>query len=255
MFNKQAVWCQIASIFTAILALSAIFSVQHMTFSQDIYWSFVLGLTSFFRFTVGEHRCLWGISIDHLTIGAEVWSNILHILILNGLYMNCSPKHFPVVAVLGVAMYTVPKTRPLSALALLRYPDGLTLLLLCKAGLDLTGHHILASTVGRPQNSLQLKQATATRAMAIVMEALLLWHLRCQHRFPYQFRWSPVLCSLLLTLVAIYWCHLYTAPTLTTDRSLIKQVGHGLSPSFNAMSSCPTCAACLTCLDVEDVYQ
>lgn len=255
MFNKQAVWCQIASIFTAVLALSAIFSVQHLTFSQDIYWSFVLGLTSFFRFAVGEHRRVWGLSTNHLTTGASIWANVLHILILNGLYMNCSPTHFPVVAVLGGVMYTVPKTRPLFALALLRYPDGLTVLLLCKEGLDWACHRVLASIVGKSQNSIQLKQATAMRSMAILLEALLLWHLRCQHRFPYQFRWSPVLCALLLTLVAISWCHFYTAPTLTTDRSIIKQVGHGLTPSFNAMTSCPTCAACLTCLDIEEVYQ
>ena len=254
MFNKQACWCQIASVFTAVLALSAFFSIQHLTLTQDIYWSIVLGLTSFFRFAVGAHSRLWGISIEHLVYGATVWTHILHILMLNGLYMNCTPQHFPVVVGLGMVVSLVPNVRPVLALSLLRYPDGLTLLFLCTMGVDLAFRRTMASTVGRPQNSVQLKQATAVQAVSILLEALLLWHLRCQHRFPYQYRWSPVLCSAVLTSSVALGCHWYLPPTLTTERSIVKRVGHGLTPSFNAIRSCPTCAACLTCLDIEEVY-
>jgi hypothetical protein len=254
MYNKQSLWCQIASVFTAVLALSAFFSMQHLTLAQDIYWSVVLGLTSFFRFAVGEHRRLWGISIDQLVLGATVWTNILHILILNGLYMNCTPLHFPVVVGLGVAVFWTPKVRPVLVLSLLRYPDGLTLLLLGTMGVDHVFRQTMASTVGRPQNSVQLKQATAVQSVSILLEALLLWHLRCQHRFPYQYRWSPVFCSVVLTSSVALWCHWYRPPTRTTDRSIVKRIGHGLAPSFNAIRSCPTCAACLTCLDIEEVY-
>lgn len=255
MFNKPAVWCQIASVFTGVLALSAFFSVQQMTLSQDIYWSVVLGLTGFFRGAVGEHRRLWGISIHQLVVGADVWTNILNILILNGLYMDCMPRYFPGVAVVGVAVYWVPQARPVLALSLLRYPDGLTLLLLGKMALDYSLRLVVASTVGKTHNSIHLKQATAIRTVAILLEALLLWHLRCQHRFPYRYRWSPVFCSALLTSCVVLWCHWYIAPTLTEARSIVKQTGHGLTPSFNAIQNCPTCAACLTCLDIEEVYE
>lgn len=254
MFNKQSAWCQLASVFTAVLALSAFFSVQELTLTQDIYWSLVLGLTSFFRFAVGEHRRLCGISIDHLVFGATVWTNVLHILILNGLYMTCTPRHFPVVFGLGVAVTWYPQVRPVLVLSLLRYPDGLTLLLLGTMGVDHLFRQTMASAVGRPQSSVQLKQATAVQSVAILLEACLLWHLRCQHRFPYQYRWSPVFCSAVLTSCAVLWCHWYLPPTRTTDRSLVKRIGHGLTPSFDAIRSCPTCAACLTCLDIEEVY-
>lgn len=254
MYNKQSVWCQIASVFTAVLAMSAFFSVQYLTLTQDIYWGVVLGLTSFFRFAVGEHRRLCGISTDQLVLGATVWTNILHILVLNSLYMNCTPRHFPVVVGLGVATSLAPKVRPVLVLSLLRYPDGLTLLLLGTMGADHAFRRAMASTVGRPQNSVQLKQATAVQSVSIVLEALLLWHLRCQHRFPYQYRWSPILCSAVLTGSAALWCHWYLSPTRTTERSIVKRIGHGLAPSFNAIQSCPTCAACLTCLDIEEVY-
>jgi hypothetical protein len=254
MLNKQSVWCQIASVFTAVLALSAFFSVQHLTLTQDIYWSFVLGFTSFFRFAVGEHRHQCGISIDHLVKGGAIWTNILHILILNGLFMNCTPRHFPIVAGLGVAVSFAPKVRPVLVLSLLRYPDGLTLLLLGIMGFDHAFRRTMASTVGMPQNSVQLKQATAVQSVSILLEALLLWHLRCQHRFPYQYRWSPVLCSAVLTSSVVLWCYWYLPPTLTTSRSIVKRIGHGLTPSLNAIQSCPTCAACLTCLDIEEVY-
>lgn len=254
MYNKQSAWCQIASVFTAVLALSAFFSMQYLTLTQDIYWSAVLGLTSFFRFAAGRHRRLWKLSIDHLMLGATVWTNVLHILILNCLYTNCTPRHFPVVVGLGVAMSWAPKVRPVLALSLLRYPDGLTLLLLCLMGADHAFRRAMASTVGRPQNSVQLKQATAVQSVSNVLEALLLWHLRCQHRFPYQYRWSPIFCSTVLTIGVALWCHWYLAPTLTTERSIVKRIGHGLAPSFDAIQSCPTCAACLTCLDIEEVY-
>jgi hypothetical protein len=255
MWNKQAVWCQLASLTTATLALSAFFSIQPLTWQQDIYWSAVLGWTTLVHFAVGEHRRVAGLSLDSLVTGANCWSNIVDVVIVHGVFLHWVPHHCLWIVGAGLVLGSLPQRPYWVALTLCRSPDQLGLLVVLRVLARRWRRQELAATVGQTLASSHLQKATALQAGGICIEALLLWQLRCHHRFPHRYRWTPVLCSAVVTSCATLWCQLYVAPTLVSHRSLIKSTGHGLTPSLNAIKSCPTCAACLTCLDIEDVFE
>lgn len=244
--NKHAVWCQCAAVISITLALSSLFSIQTITWNQDIYWSVVLSINAFLIVTVAEH----GFRPVLMTKIASAWSGIVYMLIVTA---NSSLFSY-VGSMIGlfVGAFFPQASYLLLLLGLLSYPSRLTLLLLVKLAAEYKYHDILNRAVGK--RYIHVNKAVAAKVVGIVSETLLLWHLRCHSRFPHVYRWTPVLCSLCTCCCGLYWCHYYVAPTVVSHKSIIKSRGHGLTPSLRAAQECKICASCLTHLDIEDVF-
>jgi len=247
--KKHAVWCQCASVLTSTLALSSIMSVQNITWKQDIYWSVVLVATAFLETTVAEH----GFNPQILTKLSSLWSGMVYMLIVTG---NGGTFHYVGSIIGAVVGAVVPQHSYLIlCLGLVRRPTFFCCLLVSKLAAEYQYKEKMKMAVGKTTDSILVKQALAAKTVGILSQTLLLWHLRCCDRFPHIYRWTPLLCGVLAMGCGIYWCHCYIAPTSVSHKSVIKSVGHGLTPSLLAAKKCPVCSSCLTHLDIEDVFE
>lgn len=248
VFHKHAIWCQCASLISTTLALSALFSIQKITWEQDIYWTIVLGTTTFLNITVAEH----GFRPESMTKIAAVWSGIVYMLIVTG---NNSWLSYAG-SLIGMAIGAiVPQySYGILILALFSYPSGLSILLIVKVIAEYKYKDFMNSAVGKTTANINVKKALGAKAVGIVSETLLLWHLRCHYRFPHVYRWTPVVYSLGICCCGIVWCHYYIAPTVVSRKSVIRAIGHGLTPSLQAAKECKICSATITHLDIEDVF-
>jgi hypothetical protein len=242
MFDKPAVWCQCAAVLTATLALSSVLSIQTLTQKQDILWSVVLFTTALLQILVAEH----GYRPKLVCSVWQCWSGVLVMLVVAG-------DSSLLCAVGAVGAVVVPRYYvAVLAVGLLRYPDTLSVLILFKLLAEYVYFEQSNKAVGKTH--VYLKQAVAARAVGIVAESILLWYVRCFYRFPHVFRWTPVLTGMVAITVAVWWCQCFVADTTVSPKSIVKAVGHGLTPSLNAAKNCPVCSACLTRLDIEDVF-
>lgn len=248
LFHKHAIWCQCASLISTTLALSALFSMQRITWNQDIYWSIVLGTTTFLNITVAEH----GFRPEIMAKIASVWSGIVYMLIVTGNNNWFSYVGTIIGMIIGAI---VPQYSYLILLlALFSYPSGLTIVLIVKVSAEYKYKDLLNSVVGKTTANINVKKAIGAKAIGIVSETLLLWHLRCHYRFPHLYRWTPVVYSLCMCSCGIVWCHYYIAPTVVCRKSVIRAIGHGLTPSLQAAKKCKVCSSTITHLDIEDVF-
>jgi hypothetical protein len=225
--NKPAVWCQCASVLTTTLALSSIFSVQHITWQHGFY-------------------------PNRMTRISSLWSGLVYLLIVTG---NAGMVSY-MGSIVGLLLGTIVPQQSylILVVGLVQSPSFFSVLLLSTLAVKYQYYAYLRMAVGKTMVDAPLKQATAAKAVGIVSKTLLLWYLRCHYRFPHVYRWFPVLCSACAVLCAVCWCHCFIAPTIVSHRSVVKAVGHGLTPSLNAAKGCPVCSSCLTHLDIEDVF-
>jgi hypothetical protein len=240
MFQKQAVWCQCVSTISATLALSSLFSIQTITWYQDVYWSVILLVTTFLNIMVAEH----GLYPELLSSMAAIWSGALTLLMTTG--NGYSMMAGLILGTLQIDCYFV------QLLALVRYPDILSVLILFNVAAEYKYREYRQAVVGTAHSNL--KRATAAKAASITSQTFLLWYMRCHNRFPHVYRWTPVVCSLCAFFCGLCWCHCWVAPTVVSHKAMVKSIGHGLVPSLAAAKQCAVCAACLTRLDVEDIF-
>ena len=254
MWNKHAVWCQCALVVLTTMTLASIFSIQSLTVGQDIFWSVLFTVTSLLRFGVAEHRAFGGMSMETIVRLSNQWS-----LLIDGVIIASVLTTFTswTIASTLIGIYLgalTPYGDHTVALALVRWPDTLSVLVLLRIVSRQATLHQKRRMVGTSVADVSIKRMTLGRTCSILIEAGILWHLRCYHRFPHVYRYRPILFCLLNLAIALCWCQRYVSETTVSHRAIIQKMGHGVTPSLNAIKQCPVCKDSVTSLDIEDAF-
>lgn len=254
--QKHAVWCQCVIMGMFVLTVASILSIQSITAKTDMYWSVVFLLTSTTEFIVAEHAPVGHISTQMwvkigVTQKTVVYAIILTWSIYSGDQSWIQWVHIPVAAVIG---FFIQKTLPLLVVATLTRMatshDVSLLLLVLLLALRVQRPNIINKSMA----SREQKQRFAIKAIAILLETLILWFIRCEHRFPNVVRWKPLGAAALAIIVAATWCEYNVMDTIQSGNSIIVGHGHGMAASLRAAQNCPVCLKQLTSLDMESSF-
>lgn len=254
MYKKHAVWCQCASVIPIVMAMATTFSIQTITFSNDIYWSIILWVSTVVQCIAFEHgpwylttdtwhriqehrdfviRCtITAWSLGRLEISQHLM--LIPIFCVSSLFLQ-QYYNFTLLPVIlwNIASLNVKSWIPVYfVLTYLR-------------------ERMFEKSIGTSIASPPLRQAYGLSAVLIVLESLILWSLRCQYRFPYTFRWTPFIASVVGCFVASAWCSMFIQDTKVSRNAIIQKRGHGMAASLTAAEQCPVCCKCLTALDME----
>lgn len=258
MLEKQAIWCQCASVFHIGLTVACVASFQSITRTMDLIWSLFLGANVVVLFCASEHGPMLGIP-------TRIWqwmdktrelSLISTLLVWSGPHWSVH-SYIGLTAVLSVVIRWIP----------LQLSYGVTAFYICCQGSYIQAccallwsvsrvraEFCFRDAVGKSIASASLISAYKYRALAIIAEGFLLWHVRCAHRFPFTDRWKPVLFSVLTMAMACLWSHFNIKKTVVSNNAIIKAVGHGMAASLTAANACEICKHCLTSLDMESSF-
>lgn len=255
MLKKQAVWRQCSCVPMAILAVATVVSTQQMTWQIDLYWSIVLLAATLFRFVDFEHVTLFHISTD-------IWSEVRHlcdrslkIAMVSWLMFSTISSwwlllHLPICAALAFLKQNVTRPFLITTVMLAIYsPSILTFSVVTFAGLGFWLRSV--SVIGKSIASREQRQRVAIVSSLMLFETLILWQIRCQHRFPHVFRWRPIIVGLIAVVSTIVWCIYNVRDTVLSHNAVIQCNGHGITASQEAAMRCKTCSSCITSLDME----
>ena len=257
MYNKHAIWCQCASVMPIVMAMATTLSIQSITFSNDVYWSIILCASTPIQMLAAEHGPLylttdtWQQLQQHRDFAIRcvitTWSlgrvGISHQLMLLPLFCCTSLvlRHYHHWTLLPVILWNIATFNVKSWI-----PVYFVLTYLRA--------RMFEKSVGTSLASPPLRQAYGLSAVLIVIESTILWSLRCQYRFPYTFRWTPFIVSIIGCLVASVWCSISIQDTKVSRNAIIQKRGHGMAASLTAAENCPVCCKCLTSLDMESSF-
>jgi len=239
------VWCQCVTIFYFTFAVSIFSSFKY--FLQDTYWGFLFLSVGVIRFCHAEHAPCFGITIDN-------WIKINRTI--TGLVIGtvCSNIFFSDITYLIACQMTfvivhhfINTKIVLPIFVLVQMTSSRLTLLPIYCALKL----YTINNLGKSMVSKEQKLRFAKFSIQIILETLILWTIRCSQRFPFSVRWKPIICSFLMLLCALVYCHLYIKPTKVSRNSIIMRKGHGTTASLTAANECEICLSTLSSLDVE----
>lgn len=268
MLQKHSTWSQCILFFKIIMTISCIVSIHWESMFSDIVWSFFFACASIIQFFKEEHRtianitpekwCKYYIRLNYATrwiistwiifktsVGDWLWFIIICVA--------CNPwsiqwhshhGHFIVPGALALYIawgnfsYNLVFTNAIFIIVLFLYSKEYKRL------------------INTSHASKTIKRVAAYNAMVYFIESIILWQIRCAHRFPYAFRWNPVIVGILVTISAFIWCHLFTKNTSVSRNSIIKCLpsSHTIAFSLDSASKCSVCVECLTSLDMESSF-
>ena len=258
MFDKHAVWVQCATTFHIALSWAAATSYQNITFDMDIYWSFFFAIQSFILMSAAEHDNILNISVEKwLTLERFRNISIVSTFILwygstLSIYSYTAFSMFTTTVLFYIPDYVYYVATIFWLFIHSPYSIGIVSVIwgmsrwLSKKSFQ----KILQKSTASPL----MKEAYGFKSIYIVAEAIILWHIRCMHRFPYQFRWQPVCISAISIPIAMLYCHFNVKKTTVSRNCIIVSSGHGMAASLTAAQKCPVCKKCLTSLDMESSF-
>lgn len=256
MYQKHAVWCQCVVMGMFVLSAASILSIQSITLTTDIYWSVVFLSTSVIEFAVAEHAPVGHISTAMWMKIGFVQKTVVYAIILTWSLYSWEEvwvqwMHIPVAIVLGILVQNpLPVLVAATITRMITVWDSPFVILLVLSCLHLKKPNIINTSMA----SRAQKQRFAIKATAILLETVLLWCLRCEHRFPNIVRWKPLWCAAVAIMSAVTWCEYNVMDTIQSENALIVGRGHGMAASLRAAQECPICLKCLTSLDMESSY-
>lgn len=257
MWKKHGVWCQCMLVLPVIMSLACTLSWQTLTLQEDVYWSFLLFVSTIIQFCAAEHGD-FGVTVDvwqrlqrhRLFVTSCIiatwtmtsWPVHQHALAIP---VYCAISHFASnryalvlgIGILGAFLFGGPWALMLSHCLCHYYSD-----------------HFFSKLVGTSIADIAIKKAYGLRALGIVFESVVLWCLRCQHRFPYTLRWTPLCIGVVVCVGSVMWVSVYIKDTHVSRNAIIKRRGHGVAASLTAASKCPVCQSCLSALDMESSF-
>jgi hypothetical protein len=236
------------------MTLASIFSIQSLTVTQDIFWSLVLIITTVLRFGVAEHRPIFILSVDRIVRMAKIWSIVIDSVIIASVLTTFTLWNIVLSFAFCFGCSLLPRGQYSIGITLLRWPDSLSTLILLRIVSKYYMQHQMIKIVGTSVADLRMKKLTFARASFILIEGAILWQLRCYHRFPHVYRYRAVFLCFINLIIAICWCHKYLSDTKVSYRATIQTNGHGVTPSLNAIRTCPICKKSVTSLDIEDAF-
>ncbi len=257
MWQKHSVWCQCVLSIPIILSFSTIASTQSITFDMDIFWSLILFTSTFIQFVEAEHGVLYK-SQDFWKTIYDIRSNvILYIILIWTLTqwpMSSYIYSLFITSIVSILtrhknIYTIAVLIPVA----LSMPNYTIFILMYGISLYLKNYYFKKS-IGTSVADMPIKLAYANKTMAIVFESIILWSIRCSHRFPHTFRWKPFIYGILCCIVCIIWCEFNIKKTKVSRNAIIHKLGHGMAASLTAAQKCNVCKKCLTTLDMESSF-
>jgi hypothetical protein len=256
MYNKHAVWCQCVIVGMFVLATASLLSIQNITFDADIYWSCVLLTTSVIQFIVAEHAPVAGISIDNWMQIGRIQKATIYVIMFTWSIVAWEKSwiqwaHIPVGIITGIFMKNTQYLLIFVALGRATITLDTTLVVI---SLLLTINLNKPKVIQKSIASRLHKQTIAAKAVSLLLEAVVLWLLRCEHRFPHIVRWRPLSAAAISIVVAVLWCEYNVMDTITSNNVIIVGTGHGIAASLRAAQACPICTKYLTSLDMESSY-
>jgi hypothetical protein len=99
-----------------------------------------------------------------------------------------------------------------------------------------------------------LKMAYAWKSIFILTEALLLWYIRCTHRFPGTVRWRPLIVSTGACIMGCLYCTYNRLPTKVSHNAIIILGDHQMAASLAAAKKCEHCQKHIQSLDMESSF-
>jgi hypothetical protein len=260
MWHKHAVWCQCALALHLVLAGAAIVSCQSMTLFVDVYWAIVLSFGTLCQFVAAEHAAFAGMSADqwirlekhralwvhwilalwHIFRGTSLATIVLSVL-LGGLTFVSVPPFVCFCCAAGIHGISSP---------------GYISWIWCVWGLALFRRHSREPMLlGKSLASPVMREIQMYKALVILAEGICVWQVRCAHRFPHTFRWTPFFISVCGFILATVYSDRHVAKTRVTHNAIISSIGHGVAASYTAAQECPVCSKSLNSLDMEASFR
>lgn len=256
MYNKHAVWCQCVLVGMFVLSTAALLSIQDITLSTDIYWTCILLTTSTIQFVVAEHAPVAGISVDKWMQLGRIQKAVTYVIMFTWSTTAWQAywiqwAHVPVGIIAGIFL----KKHWLILVFALVYR---TILIwdatLVTIALLLIVNLLKPEVINKSIASRQHKQTIAIKAGRLFLETVVLWLLRCEHRFPHVIRWRPLAVAAISIATAALWCEYNVMDTIQSNNVVIVGRGHGIAASLRAAQACPVCLKHITSLDMESSY-
>jgi len=260
MWNKHGVWCQGALVIPSVMALASTMSWQAITLPTDMYWSGILCATTILQFMAAEHGPFGAVS--------DTWQrlNTQRAFIIQCIVTSWSMNNWAVQThTLAFAMFCALsfcakdyKRYILVPVIVYRlvsvFVDRVGILVLLYWLAERSSEYYFEKSVQTSIADTPIKKAYGTTAATIVLESAILWSLRCRHRFPYTFRWTPIWASVLCCVTVVAWCSFNIQDTKVSRNAIITQRGHNMAASLSAAKACPICQKCLSALDMESSF-
>jgi hypothetical protein len=256
MFNKQAVWIQTAVCCHVTFFLACLLSFQNISFKQDAIWTLLFAFSSFLHFTVAEHRGLGKLKLSTIMDVAYYLESFLHVLMVWGCMISVNWTNIFYMIVMSVCIRKMPQrySQWVFMVVLLNGINLYTFLVLFSVAMQYKRRQYLKLSVTQCHATIYLKKSVACQALYVLLQAFILWVVRCESRFPHKLRYTPILIAMIATIFATIHCHYYVLETKISEKSSISSVNinHPLTPSMNAIMGCEECRKHLSNIDVED---
>lgn len=258
MFKKQAVWCQCASIISAVFAGACIVSIQETSYYQDIIWFLIFGINALIHFTAAEHATIGFIDVTML-ITIEKWLDLINCTTIFIYNLPLPGSMIPIVyLILPYVLFKAgPKIEPIiTALILCIQLNWFVTILACvyllakvlsKEWFTKTNRCSIAGT--------EIRRAYLWKTVWRVSLYIILWQIRCQNRFPSTLRWRPIILAFVWEMISMIYCHYNVLPTIVSNNAIIQYNElHPMAASLKAAHNCPICRRYLTALDMESSF-
>ena len=256
MFNKQAVWIQMAVCCHITFFSACILSFQNISFKQDAIWTLLFALTSFNHFMVAEHQGLGKLKLSTVMDVAYYFDSFLHVLMVFGCLISVNWTNLFYIFICSVCIRKMPErySQWVFMVILLNGIQLYTFLVLICVALQYKRQQYLKLTVTQCHATIYLKKSVACQAVYVLLQAFILWMVRCDSRFPHKLRYTPLIFAACATIFATIHCHYNVLETFVSVTSSIKSVNinHPLTPSMNAIMQCEQCRKQLSNIDLED---
>lgn len=256
MLNKQAVWIQIVSCSHLVFFLACLLSFQSISLKQDSIWTILFGFSSFLHSVVAEHCAIGQVKLSTILVMYHYFSPFIDILVAIGCYFPINWTNLFLMTILSLCLHQIPHkySRWFLIFGLLNGITGYSLLISCRLFLQYKRQQFLHACLNQSQASIYLKKSVACKTGDVIVEALLLWSIRCESRFPHKIRYTPILIAAIAIISAAVYCQYTIAETKVSEKSTIILIGdHCLTPSFHAILHCEQCQKCVTNVDIEEV--
>lgn len=258
MIGKQAIWCQCATVFHIALTVACIASLQSMTVVMDVYWFIYFALVTIITFATAEHATIYGITPDTWLRAERILKNVIASTAILWSGFHWSVPNYIVTTIMMTVVFSYLPPLAVSIIVVVWMSTTTTYSILVVVILwalaQWLSDYWFKNTLDKNIAAYELQYAYLGKTTAIITEALILWHLRCLHRFPHTFRWQPVFFGFFTVLLSCIYGHINVKKTRVSRNAIIKRAGHGMAASLTAANACPICKTCLTSLDMESSF-
>ena len=267
MLYKHGIWSQCVICLKITMAISCFVSTHWESLYSDVIWTLFLLGTCIIQFFTEEHRTIRNITPEQWCKYAIRLNYGIHWIISSWILLKSSMGEWTWLIIIALAcnpwtlhFHHKRFILPITLIIYIAWGDflysivGINIIFILVTFLQAQEYNRLPST---SHASNVIKRVAAYNAILHILEAVILWQLRCMHRFPYVFRWNPLIVGVFICVLACGWCHLFIKNTSVSRNSIIQSLpsSHFIAISLDSASKCSVCINCLTSLDMESSFR